>query len=344
MVDRPLVHALGFSAWKRPLVRRFLHGHAVKFVRSAAQVPERATLAVWASGPHHSTLADRADIRRVLLEDGFLRSVGLGAALTTPLSWVVDTRGIYFDASRPSDLEIQLETGCFDDATLDRAKKLRATLLTGGLTKYNVGRADWQGVSSAAAARREIVLVAGQVETDASIRRGAPGVNTNMALLRKVRELRPQAWLVYKPHPDVVAGLRGVGDGEPDAHRWCDEIVVDASMSALLDTVDEVHVMTSLTGFEALLRGKRVVCHGIPFYAGWGLTEDLFPAARRTRRLGIDELVAGALIHYPTYVSLTTGQPCSVEQAVSELLALRFHNKSPMTWWRRAIRPLLRRP
>lgn len=344
MADRPLVHALGFSPWKRPLVRRFLHGHEVKFVRNARQVPERATLAVWASGPHHGTMADRPDVKRLLLEDGFLRSVGLGAALTAPLSWVVDTRGIYFDASTPSDLEVQLQNGRFDDVSLDRARKLQAMVLTSGLTKYNVGQEDWRGVSGAATAKSEIVLVPGQVETDASIRRGAPGINTNMALLQKVREMHPRAWLIYKPHPDVAAGLRGGGVGESDAHRWCDEIVVDASMSTLLDMVDVVHVMTSLTGFEALLRGKRVVCHGIPFYAGWGLTEDLCPAARRTRRLSIDELVAGALISYPTYVSLTSGQPCSVEQAVSELVQLRSRDKSNSAWWRKAMRPFLRRP
>ena len=63
--------------------------------------------------------------------------------------------------------------------------------------------------------------------------------------------------------------------------------------------------MTSLTGFDALLRGKKVVTYGQPFYAGWGLTEDRAKNAtafeRRQRRLTLDELVAGALLHYPIY-------------------------------------------
>ena len=71
-------------------------------------------------------------------------------------------------------------------------------------------------------------------------------------------------------------------------------------MGELLAAVDEVHVLTSLAGFEALQRGKRVVTYGQPFYAGWGLTEDIYPVDRRTRRLSLDELVAGALIVYPT--------------------------------------------
>ena len=59
--------------------------------------------------------------------------------------------------------------------------------------------------------------------------------------------------------------------------------------------------MTSLTGFDALLRGKQVIVHGRPFYAGWGLTQDLLPVPRRQRYLSLDELVAGALLHYPLY-------------------------------------------
>lgn len=59
--------------------------------------------------------------------------------------------------------------------------------------------------------------------------------------------------------------------------------------------------MTSLTGFDALLRGKRVVVFGRPFYAGWGLTQDMLPIPRRQRQLYLDELVAGALLHYPLY-------------------------------------------
>ncbi len=56
--------------------------------------------------------------------------------------------------------------------------------------------------------------------------------------------------------------------------------------------------MTSLTGFEALLRGKAVFTYGLPFYAGWGLTQDRHAHPRRHRRLSIDELVAAALIGY----------------------------------------------
>ena len=339
--DQPIVHAMGFSVWKRPLLRRFLHNYKLVFVRHVRQIPDNATLALWASGTHRNLLRSHPCANRILLEDGFLRSVGLGAFLVRPLSWVADTRGMHYEAVRPSDLEVLLQTADFDPTTLRRARALRETLLAAGITKYNVGTSTWPGVSRRAASRQEIVLVPGQVESDASVLHGAPGICTNLDLLRSAREMHPRAWLIYKPHPDVVAGLRRAGSGENDAWKICDEVVTDAPMGKVLQAVDIVHVLTSLAGFEALLRNKRVVCHGVPFYSGWGLTEDLWPAPRRSKRLCLEELIAGALIHYPIYVSRMSGMACTVEQAVTELIEWT-NTARTLPWWRKSMRPFLR--
>jgi hypothetical protein len=183
--------------------------------------------------------------------------------------------------------------------------------------------------------------VVGQVESDASIRTATPGIRTNMDLLRAARAQHPQAWLAYKPHPDVVARLRRRGIGENEAQALCDEVVVEAPMAQLLQSVDVVHVLTSLAGFEALIRGKRVVCHGLPFYAGWGLTQDQHASRRRTRRLEIDQLVAGALILYPRYMR-RDGVPCTAEEALAELLRWRARGYKGSRWTRVALRPALR--
>lgn len=345
----PLVYALGFSWRKRPLLRQFLGGSQIRFVGSVTEVPDGATVAVWASGPHGTDFLDTAQgstpgsrFNRLFVEDGFLRSVGLGADLVRPLSWVIDRRGIYYDPSQPSDLEHLLQTADFDADTVDRAARLRRNLVAGGLTKYNVGTHIWS--RPVQAGQRLIVLVPGQVETDASIRYGAPGIKTNLALLRAARQAHPEAWLIYKPHPDVVAGLRGTGVHGDLAAQCCDELVTDVAMGALLDAVDIVHVMTSLAGFEALLRGKRVFCHGLPFYAGWGLTHDGLTVVRRTRALDIDQLVAGALLWYPTYVSRTTRQLCTAEKALVELEAWRSGATYDLPYWRKILRRFVRRP
>ena len=164
------------------------------------------------------------------------------------------------------------------------------------------------------------VLVPGQVEDDASIRLGAGKINTNMKLLQAVRAARPNAVVIYKPHPDVEAGLR---KGRiKSAESWADVVAEHANPAALIDSVDEVWTMTSLLGFEALLRRVPVTCVGLPFYAGWGLTRDRLEAPHwRDVRPGILSLAHAALIDYPRYFDPLSNLPCSPEVAVDRLIA-----------------------
>ena len=314
-----VIYAYAFPRWKWRFVRRCFGGRTVRFLAAGAKLPRDGALLLWGMAQPPDGLDNNVPIIR--MEDGFLRSVGLGAELTRPLSWVVDSRGIYYDATRESDLECLLEFGYFSPEVLARAKGLRERVLAEGLTKYNLGGRRWQRPCI----DRQVVLVPGQVESDASLAFGAPGIRSNMGLLRAVRDARPDSYLVYKPHPDVVARLRREGSEDAQAAQWCDEIVTDVAMGELLNAVDEVQVMTSLTGFEALLRGKRVVCHGSPFYAGWGLTDDTIPHPRRTRRLGLDELVAAALILYPLYIGAQA--TVTPEQALDELQAWKARDE-----------------
>lgn len=70
------------------------------------------------------------------------------------------------------------------------------------------------------------------------------------------------------------------------------------------------------------MHGKPVTCYGVPFYAGWGLTQDEYPCPRRTREITLDELVYQALIRYPSYIHPASGKPITAEAAVSYLETL----------------------
>jgi capsular polysaccharide export protein len=248
------------------------------------------------------------------VEDGFLRSVGLGSDLTQPYSLVFDRLGIYFDPTRPSTLESLLESENFDPDLLARARALRERIVAQKLSKYNAFTKPLTDLPKG----RRLILVPGQVEDDASIRFGGGGMG-NLELLRRTRHNAPEAYILFKPHPDVLAGNR-VGRVEAEvALRYCDRIVTEVSLDAVLSVVDEVHTITSLVGFEALLRGKRVWTYGMPFYAGWGLTRDRRGCERRTRRLTLDQLVAGTLILYPHYLDPETLESCEVEQMLEGL-------------------------
>ncbi|MEB3350344.1 MAG: capsular polysaccharide biosynthesis protein [Cyanobacteriota bacterium] len=334
----PSIEALGFAPWKRPVLRRYLAGSRLHFRRQGARPsPAAAAVAIWGrrEGAAVQRWRERWPERPLLrVEDGFLRSVGLGADLITPLSWVIDRTGMYYDATAPSDLETLLATAEIDLQERRRASRLRQRLVEQAITKYNLSAPPWQRPAAA----RRVVLVPGQVERDASIRHGAPGIRSNLELLRAVRAAEPDAYLVYKPHPDVVAGLCSRGNGEEQAADWCDEVLVSASIQQLFTQVDALHVLTSIAGFEALLRGLPVHTWGLPFYAGWGLTHDRVVCRRRGRPRDLDELVHAVLIAYPTYVSRRSGWMISPEQALQELIAWREGPPEPLTLVQRIFR------
>lgn len=311
----------GFSRWKRGFVGDFL-GPASRLThhasaREAADAAEPGdNLLLWSTGVD-STMINQASARNLKLwrmEDGFIRSVGLGVDLARPLSLVIDRLGIYYDPGQASELEELLQGADFDKALLERAARLRERLVALKLSKYNV---PGTGLPALPAGRPRI-LVPGQVESDASIRKGSRSIRTNTELLTRVRQDNPEALILYKPHPDVLTGAR-VGALDAQAKQLYDLDVGNVDIAELLETVDEVHTMSSLSGFEALLRGKRVTTYGMPFYAGWGLTTDHQTCPRRTRRLSLDALIAGTLILYPTYVEPRSHQLCNAETAVTLL-------------------------
>ena len=71
-----------------------------------------------------------------------------------------------------------------------------------------------------------------------------------------------------------------------------------------------------MAGFEALLRGKSVTTHGLPFYAGWGLSTDLTRCPRRNRVRTIDELTEIAFTRYTRHMDPYTGRACSVHELI----------------------------
>ena len=250
------------------------------------------------------------------VEDGFLRSRGLGAALTPALSLVADDLGIYYDPSRPSRLEA-LIAAPLPPGGAARAEALIARLRAEGVSKYNLSGTAPVIPRSAG---RAVILVPGQVEDDASIRLGAGVERTNLALLRRARVENPQALIVWKPHPDVEAGLRPGAIPATALAGLADVTAAATDPAALLAQVDAVWTMTSTLGFEALIRGVPVTVLGAPFYAGWGLTRDVGPVpARRRARPGLAGLVHAALIAYPRYLDPVSGLPCPVEVALDRL-------------------------
>jgi capsular polysaccharide export protein len=318
--NRRIFSVMGVAYWKKPTASPLLWGgQAIPYNHSIAQMPQGSAVAIWRS---RLTAAQARHIEKtqaqvIEIEDGFIRSKGLGADCVPPLSIIVDELGPHFAPGAPSALENMLELGSFSQEILGRARSLREAIIAAGLSKYE--SSEGEAVPRYGGLRRH-VLVPGQVEDDRAVTSGG-ALSSNLELLRRARAVAgPDAYVIYKPHPDVLAGHRRGQIAESDMRALADRIETSAPMAALISMADELHVNSSLAGFEALLRGKPVTVHGVPFYAGWGLTNDLGPVpARRTARRTLDELVAAAYLLYPRYLDPETNLPCPAEVLVYRL-------------------------
>ena len=344
--NRRVAVLVGMSFWKRRRVAEFFRStvgtpifrRTTKGALKAAGAGPGGNIAVWASRVPAGLVeaVARQKIALIRVEDGFVRSVGLGSDFVPAASLVLDRNGMYYDPDARSDLEQLLLEGEFDAALIARAGKLIDQLVARGVTKYNLAGASTPALEfpGCDVSVRRRILVPGQVEDDLSVRLGGGDIRGNLDLLARVRAANPDALILYKPHPDVEAGHRIGAIPDRLAGQFADRIIRDRSTAALFSQIDELHTLTSLAGFEALLRRLRVVVYGRPFYAGWGLTADDM-AVDRGRRLTLEELVAGALILYPRYLDPVTRLPCPPEIVLERFDTPQLWRPGPLVIGRR---------
>ncbi|EIT5221343.1 capsular polysaccharide biosynthesis protein [Campylobacter coli] len=319
------LYFLGFTLWKRWFMRPFFKAknNKIIFLNSLdelykANLNPEDKIFIWGKKYDKTLLAKDFSNEIFLVEDGFLRSVFLGSDLTRPFSLIVDSKGLYVDPSHPSDLEELLQNHEFDNNLRQRAKKLIATITQNKFSKYNGLKHEKLDFNT----NKKIILIPAQVEDDASMILGGAGFDT-LKLLQSVKAANKDAFIVFKPHPDVLSGNRKGLKDKDIILKYCDEIIENVSIDSAINACNEVHTITSTSGFDALLRGKKVVVYGKPFYAGWGLTQDLHHIPRRTRMLSLEELVAGVLILYPRYIHPKSKNLCEVELALDIMLTLQ---------------------
>lgn len=338
--DRP-VHCYGAQYWNHPSIAATFRGKGdkVEFHESeddllTAADGDKGRIVSWAgrTSVNLEVACKDRGIDLLRIEDGFLRSVGLGAGLAPGAMLAVDDQGIYYDPSRPSRLETLLQTHEISDAERARGDILLQRIVDARVSKYNVGATR----QFAFPADKRILLVPGQVADDAAIRKSesstiacATTPNVNLDLLRLARERNPDAYIVFKPHPDVETGLRKGKLAQEETTQYADHVASMANIIDLIEASDEVETFSSLSGFEALLRGKAVTTHGLPFYAGWGLSRDLTASPRRTVRRTLPELVYLALVVYARSIDPITMLPCTPEFLITRLSSQRqntWHN------------------
>ncbi|EDO8598821.1 capsular polysaccharide biosynthesis protein [Campylobacter jejuni] len=330
---------LGFTLWKRHFIKPFFKAknNEIIFLNSIKslvryKLKDDDKFFIWGRRIDYNvlktTLIKKAQDENLshftpkisLVEDGFIRSISLGSDLTRPFSLIVDDKGLYIDPNKASKLEELLQNEIFDENMLNRAKNIIKILLENRFSKYN--GLKHENLKINAKIGQKVILIPAQVEDDASMILGGFSLST-LDLLKEVRSKNQDAYIIFKPHPDVLSGNRVGLKDETLILEFCDEIVKDCSIDSAIKIADEIHTITSTSGFDALLRAKKVFTYGMPFYAGWGLTKDKHKCERRTRKLSLEELVAGALITYPRYINPKTKTLCEIEVCLDIMLNLQ---------------------
>lgn len=270
----------------------------------------------------------------VAFEDGFLRSILPGDS-EMPLGIVMDRTGIYYDASRPSDLEMCINRRQSIGSEISVTRALEH-LCASRLSKYNYALIDNLGaIDLLSSDRKERVLVVDQTAGDTSIIGAGATAETFDAMLAAAVSENPGSEILLRVHPETMLGQK-LGHFSLDrleslakknsalerCHlegrlRFMSEPV---NPWVLLEACAKVYCVSSQLGFEGVLAGCEVHCFGMPFYGGWGITCDRSATQMsRRKRATVEAVFAGAYIDYSFYIDHKSKSLMNIHEAIDAL-------------------------
>jgi len=253
----------------------------------------------------------------LLLEDGFIRSVGLGVEGYPAFSIVEDDSGMHYDAFKETRIERLLNSYDFDNEILNLADEAIELLKKYKISKYNLSPMLLpQKVKDT---KGEKILIIAQTAGDNSLKYGRAYEFEPKDIILSALEENPNSTVFVKVHPDVLTGKRESSIDIDLATKYCEVITENTNPLMLIEEFDKVYTQTSQMGFEALLFDKHVVTFGMPFYSGWGITDDRLINERRKRKLTFKEVFAAAYILYSKYYNPYKKRECDIIETIEEI-------------------------
>jgi len=314
---RRLAFCIGFGDWKPQYIKLYLPKYHLAFIDYRMPifrvlailkcVEQDYDVFIWSYKENQSLLNYFIKKNKYIIrvEDGFIRSIGLGVNETKPLSLIFDNKDLYFDKDNETGLEkiIFEKAGDYKEKELEYARKIMNKMIENKITKYNfITSKDMSNFLYTS--KKKIILVIGQVEDDMSIKKGCSSKCSNIDLLKTAKKENENAIIIFKPHPDILSGKRSSTSNIQQFSQYSNKVVTQGSILEYIAVADHIYTITSLSGFEALIRGKKVTCLGSPFYAHWGLTDDRAPKPkkRKDKTMNLENLFIAAYMKYPTYL------------------------------------------
>ncbi len=241
-------------------------------------------------------------------EDGFISRINRSQK---SISLIKDDIGIYYDATAPSKFESLAKEKLSAPELID-SKCLIKLFRKYEISKYNNSR-EYTGYLP-----KNYILLVDQVYGDLSVKYGNASLESFKNMLSSALKDYPDHKIVIKMHPDKYSRKKKCFFDFIKSTHDPRIITITGNYHSvgLINKADAVYTVTSQVGFEALIWGKKVKCFGMPFYAGWGLTENVLPAPKRRKKVSLEQLVYAALVKYPIYRDLETDKPTTVEKTI----------------------------
>lgn len=337
--EKPVAIIIGCNDWKYGFIadylkeyrcafgnRKLVGWNMVKVLLKLRIKPEVAIIWGYNEDKILKKFIKHKNISLWRIEDGFIRSCNLGAAHSTPYSLVIDKTGLYYNSYKNSDIENLLNEYDFNSSPdlLEKADQLLKIIIDQKISKYNPPITT----TKKSIKLKNKVLVIGQVDNDASLRYGNPDNWSMEEMVKLAKYENPTAEILYRPHPEVYQGYQRTKFRKQNISNFAQIISSNESIIDLIESVDQVYTLTSLTGLEALLRGKKVTVLGKPFYAGWGVTDDRCKFERRSRQLSVTQLFAIAYLVYPKYLADLENSYIGAFSAILRIIAERHYTLS----------------
>ncbi len=274
------------------------------------------------SGQRAISLAKKHNTSYILLEDGFIRSLDLGVKGSPSFSIVEDNVGIYYDATVPCRLENILLSYDFgnDLELISKACKAIELIKKHHISKYNHAKNIDKNYFTT---NERKVLIIAQTAGDSSLEYGLGNSFTTDEMINAAIKENPDCKIYLKIHPDVLSGKKKSDIDIKNIDKNISIISEDVNPISLLKHFSKVYTKTSGMGFEALILGCECVCFGMPFYAGWGITDDRVRCDRRSRKLTVVEVFAAAYILYTRYVNPYTKKEIDIIETIQTIVKLK---------------------
>ncbi len=237
--------------------------------------------------------------------------------LNLPLAGILDLAHRYFNTPYINRTVNTLNNHSFDTQTIERGKNAIDLLIKNRILSELIPP------EKTIHTYENCVLILGQSPQELQLNDGN-GFSFNN-LVRTAAKEHQNKTIVYLPTDDVMAAPDSDLNHPIHVSHLCTIKTNRESLYSYLNKTTTVYTHSDFMGFDFLIRGANIITFGVPFYAGWGLTDDRDLQKPRKRTLTLPELVAGVYCLATHYFDPASDKMVPFEDAIEKIIEMKPH-------------------